>query len=134
MSAFGWIGTLSGFADAVERRFPALSWNRWGDPISWTHHWMWAALGTGAAWLVGHAHVGAWVMLAFYVLREGISVQEKWRAWRDGTSARGPFVDRTIYRPTAENGWVVQRGLHAGFLVDSFMDCMGPALLVWLTS
>ena len=28
---------------------------------------------------------------------------------------------------------VVQRGLHVGYLLDSIMDCAGPALWVWRT-
>lgn len=112
---------LNLLADRLERRLP-----RWfqydgggGDFVTWIHHALWALLfaGCGAliAWPLGSAEVGAqvgaWLALAFYIVREGEGIIAAWGSpgmlWRGAPH------------------WT-------GWLIDALMDCVGPALLVWL--
>lgn len=111
---------LNTFADDVERRLPRwLQYDLWGDPISWVHHAVWALLCAAVGALIGllvglprlGAKIGALLALTFYVAREG---ERLWaERGRPGALWRG--------RPH----WT-------GWLVDGVLDCVGPALVVWL--
>lgn len=135
MSWYAPIARLNRFADAIENRLPWFSWNRWGDPVSWVHHLLWALLVACIGRMVGGSDgqvAGAFAACSFYALRETVSVGERWRAWRAG-DPHGPLVDRSVYGPTVANGFAPQRGVHVGFVIDSTMDQVGPLLVLLIS-
>jgi hypothetical protein len=109
-------------ADDLERRFLSgwFDFDTWGDPVTWLHHTLWsaAAMGWGAliGWPFGYmvlgAQIAAGMALVFYIVREAFAIS---RAWGNaGVFWRG--------------------GRHkTGWMIDGVMDCVGPALVFWMT-
>lgn len=114
--------SLNAFADAVERKTPEwFRWERWGNPISWVHHALWAALfslaGGASAWSFGLAfHVGfhhfAIGAASFYLVRESYGMVVAIKAKRPH-----PFWG-------AKPAWT-------GWVTDGIMDTVGPLLLAF---
>ena len=71
--------SLNKLADSLEDKLPyVLTWRRWGNPITWLQHTLWAAafvvvgtvVGTLLAdWHQGALHFAAWAFI-FYAVRE----------------------------------------------------------------
>lgn len=122
MSLDGFFGPLSRFADNIEERYLP-RWFRWngggGDFVSWIHHTLWALVFAGfgvlIGWMAGEPVLGAkggsLMALAFYLLRESISLVDQWG---------DPGM------------WWRGRPHWTGYLPDAVMDCVGPALVAWM--
>ncbi len=97
--------SLNRWANRLEKKLPRpLRWPP--DPITWVHHaafTLLAGVGTGAWGVicgVGFLTFGAWIMVAFYVVREGLGFVEQWgdpgMFWRGWPHMTGWFVDGVL--------------------------------------
>lgn len=110
---------INGLWDDIERLMPRwLTYQRWGNPITWLHHTMtavgFACVGGALVWLnagsfaMGFMHWSFGVALG-YVLREAFN-------W-DYHAKKG-----------TEDMWSLKRG----WKTDGIMDVVGPLLVVFL--
>jgi hypothetical protein len=106
-------GKLNAWADAVEKKAPSwYTYKRWGDPITWIQHAMWAALAGTLGGILSLLILGAFRpgfrrfalgALVFYLAREA------WSLVAD-VKAGNVEIDRDR-------------------IVDAIMDVVGPALV-----
>lgn len=126
-----WSSSLADeFEDWVEPRFPWLTFNHSGDPVSWfVSHPFWTACGGAMGALVGLPFhdprlgfvIGCAAMCVFYVVRETLAAREAYRA--EGMEGAWRRLKRNPYpRPQA---------IQVGWLADAIGDVAGPVLFTF---
>ena len=115
--------TWNRWADELEAHVfpPWFRWEKQGDPVSWVQHGLTAfavslyggilSLLAPESFALG-ALIGAWVAWAAYVVREGLTIRERWG------------------RPLK---WSHPSPHRVGWMVDGILDTVGPLIvaLAW---